>query len=79
MPICWRKRAKFQVLKAGVTSLAAVSILLLSGCGTASVSNNSDTGFISGNGATVLVSPQERGDVIELAGETLEGDRKSVV
>ncbi len=74
MPICWRKRAKFQVLKAGVTSLAAVSILLLSGCGTASVSNNSDTGFISGNGATVLVSPQERGDVIELAGETLEGE-----
>lgn len=74
MPICWRKRAKFQVLKAGVTSLAAISILLLSGCSTASVSNNSDTGFISGNGATVLVSPQERGDVIELAGETLEGE-----
>lgn len=54
--------------------MAAISILLLSGCSTASVSNNSDTGFISGNGATVLVSPQERGDVIELAGETLEGE-----
>lgn len=74
MPICWRKRAKFQVLKAGATSLAAISILLLSGCSTDSISNNSDSGFISGNGATVLVSPQERGEVIKLAGETLEGE-----
>lgn len=73
MPICWRKRAKFQVRKSGATTFAAISILLLSGCGTDSISNNSDSGFISGNGATVLVSPQERGEVIELAGETLDG------
>ena len=73
MPICWRRRAKFQVRKAGVTALVAISTLLLSGCGTSSIANNSDTGFISGNGATVLVSPQERGEVIELAGETLDG------
>ena len=73
MPICWRRRAKFQVRKAGVTALVAISTLLLSGCGTSSIANNSDSGFISGNGATVLVAPQERGEVIELAGETLEG------
>ena len=59
--------------KAGVTALVAISTLLLSGCGTSSIANNSDSGFISGNGATVLVAPQERGEVIELAGETLEG------
>jgi thiol-disulfide isomerase/thioredoxin len=61
------------VRKSGATTFAAISILLLSGCGTDSISNNSDSGFISGNGATVLVSPQERGEVIELAGETLDG------
>ena len=59
--------------KAGVTAFVAISTLLLSGCGTSSIANNSDSGFISGNGATVLVSPQERGEVIELAGETLDG------
>ena len=73
MPICWRKRAKFQVRKAGATFLAAISIFVLSGCGSDSISNNSDSGFISGNGATVLVAPQERGEVIELSGETLDG------
>ena len=78
MPICWRKRAKFPVLKVGATSLAAISILLLGGCSTASISNNSDSGFISGNGATVLVSPQERGEVIALAGETLEGEQLDI-
>jgi thiol-disulfide isomerase/thioredoxin len=66
------------VRKIGATSLAIISIVLLSGCGADSISNNSDSGFISGNGATVLVSPQERGDAIELAGETLDGEQLDI-
>lgn len=53
--------------------LASACVALLSGCGANSTSNTSDTGYISGDGSTVLVAPEERGEAISLAGETLEG------
>ena len=73
MPICWRKRAKFPVPKLHAAAFAIVTIFLLSSCSADSISNNSDSGFISGNGSTVLISSDERGDAVSLAGETLDG------
>ena len=64
--------------KVGATSLAIISLLLISGCSSGSIANNSDSGFISGNGATVLVSPQDRGEVINLSGETLDGGQLDI-
>ena len=53
-----------------ITSACAV---LLVGCSASSTSNTSDTGYISGDGSTVFVAPEERGESISLAGETLDG------
>ncbi len=64
--------------KLGITTAAVTFVFLLSSCSANSISNNSDSGFISGNGATVLVSPQERGDVIALAGVTLYGEQLDI-
>ena len=69
----WGKRARSLVRKVTALILASAFVALLSGCGANSTSNNSDTGYISGDGSTVLVSPEERGDAISLAGETLDG------
>jgi thiol-disulfide isomerase/thioredoxin len=61
------------VRKVTALILASACVALLSGCGATSSSNTSDTGYISGDGSTVLVSPEERGEAISLAGETLVG------
>lgn len=57
---------------------AGACLLLISGCGSSSPSNTSDTGYISGDGSTVLVAPDERGEAVSLAGETLEGTQLDI-
>ena len=57
---------------------ASACIALLAGCGTSSTGNTSDTGYISGDGTTAFVDPEDRGDVISLAGETLEGEQLDI-
>jgi thiol-disulfide isomerase/thioredoxin len=69
----WGKRARSLVRKVTALILASACVALLTGCGATSSSNTSDTGYISGDGSTVLVAPEERGEAIALAGETLEG------
>ncbi len=58
--------------------LAGACIALLTGCSASTGSNTSDTGYISGDGSTVLLSPEERGDAISLAGETLDGSKLDI-
>jgi thiol-disulfide isomerase/thioredoxin len=66
-------RARSPVRKVTALILASACVALLTGCGATSSSNTSDTGYISGDGTTLLISPEERGEVILLAGETLDG------
>lgn len=61
--------------KVAALFFASVCIALLTGCGASSASNTSDTGYISGDGTTVLVAPEKRGDVVSLNGETLDGSQ----
>jgi len=49
------------------------SVIVLTGCGSNSGSNNTDSGFVSGNGSIVLVASDKRGDVVALSGKTLDG------
>ncbi len=64
--------------KAFALVFAGACLLLLTGCSANTASNTSDTGYISGDGSTVLVSPEERGEVISLAGETLNGSKLDI-
>ena len=73
MPIFWGKRARSPVRKVAALFFAGALVALLTGCSASSTSNTSDTGYISGDGTTVLISPEERGEAISLAGQTLEG------
>lgn len=59
--------------KVAALVIASACIALLTGCSADTGSNTSDTGYISGDGSTVLVSPEDRGNAISLAGETLDG------
>jgi thiol-disulfide isomerase/thioredoxin len=61
------------VRKVTAAGLAMCCAILLAGCSGNAPANNSDTGYISGDGSTVLVSPEDRGEAISLAGETLDG------
>ena len=74
----WGKRARSPVRKVAALVFAGACILLLTGCGANTTSNTSDTGYISGDGSTVLVSPEDRGEAIELAGETLDGSQLDI-
>jgi thiol-disulfide isomerase/thioredoxin len=74
----WGKRARSQVRKVSALVFAGACLLLLTGCSANTASNTSDTGYISGDGSTVLVSPEERGEAISLAGETLDGRKLDI-
>ena len=74
----WGKRARSPVRKVAAWILAGACIALLTGCSASTGSNTSDTGYISGDGSTVLLSPEERGDAISLAGETLDGSKLDI-
>jgi thiol-disulfide isomerase/thioredoxin len=77
-PTFWGKRARSPVRKVAALVFAGVCILLLTGCSASTTSNTSDTGYISGDGSTVLVAPEERGEAISLAGETLDGTQLDI-
>ncbi len=66
-------RARSPVRKVAALFFAGACIAFLSGCSASTTSNTSDSGYISGDGSTLLLSPEERGEVISLAGETLGG------
>lgn len=59
--------------KVTAIGFAFTCAFFLAGCSGNTLGNNSDTGFISGDGSTVLVAPEERSEAISLAGETLDG------
>lgn len=58
--------------KVAALFLAGACIAVLTGCSASTGSNTSDSGYISGDGTTLLLSPEERGEAVSLAGETLE-------
>lgn len=66
-------RARSPVRKVVALFFAGACIAFLSGCSASTTSDTSDSGYISGDGTTLLLSPEERGEVISLAGETLGG------
>jgi thiol-disulfide isomerase/thioredoxin len=66
-------RARSPVRKVAALFFAGTCVAFLSGCSAITTSNTSDSGYISGDGTTLLLSPEERGEVISLAGETLDG------
>jgi len=78
VPISWGKRARSQVRKVTTLFFVGALVALLTGCSASSTGNTSDTGYISGDGSTVLLSPEERGEAISLAGETLEGTQLDI-
>ena len=53
----------------GVLALA----LVLAGCGSAQGSVDGGAGYIAGDGSTILVATEKRGDVVELSGTALDG------
>lgn len=59
--------------KVAALIFAGACLALVTGCGAGSTSNTSDTGYISGDGTTLLLSPEERSEAITLTGETLDG------
>jgi thiol-disulfide isomerase/thioredoxin len=61
------------VRKVAALFLAGTIVAFLSGCSASTTSSTSDSGYVSGDGTTLLISPEERGEVILLAGETLDG------
>ena len=78
MPIFWGKRARSLVRKVAAIFLAGSFIAFLAGCSTGSSSNTSDSGYISGDGTTLLVSPDDRGEAVKLSGETLAGTQLDI-
>ena len=64
--------------RVGVLLFAGVCVALISGCGAVSNSNTSDSGYISGDGTTILLSPKDRGDTISISGETLSGEQLDI-
>ena len=78
MLISWGKRARSQVRKVTTLFFVGALVALLTGCSAGSTGNTSDTGYISGDGSTVLLSPEERSETISLAGETLEGTQLDI-
>ena len=66
-------RARSPVRKVAALFLAGTIVAFLSGCSASTTSSTSDSGYVSGDGTTLLISPEERGEVILLAGETLDG------
>jgi len=66
-------RARSPVRKVAALVFAGTCVAFLSGCSASTTSNTSDSGYISGDGTTLLLSPEERGEVISLSGETLDG------
>lgn len=62
---------------AGPTALLAV-LLTVAGCSDNTVAAQAragdDKGYISGDGAVQVVAPEQRGEVVDLEGTTLEGD-----
>ena len=64
--------------RVGALLFAGVCVALISGCGAVSNSNTSDSGYISGDGTTILLSPKDRGDTISISGETLSGEQLDI-
>ena len=78
MRIFWGKRARSPVRKVAALFFAGACLATLTGCSSGSSANTSDSGYISGDGTTVLVSPDKRGEVVSLAGETLDGGQLDI-
>lgn len=72
MLIFWGMPVRLLVRKVAALFLAGACIAFLTGCSASTGSNTSDSGYISGDGTTLLLSPEERGEAVSLAGETLE-------
>lgn len=71
-------RARSPVRKVAALFFAGTCVAFLSGCSASTTSNTSDSGYISGDGTTILLSPEERGEVISLTGETLDGTQLDI-
>lgn len=52
---------------------AAVAVLAVAGCANASAGSNEGTGYVAGDGSTVVLAQSERQSAPELAGTTLDG------
>lgn len=60
-------------------AVALVAASMLTACASNSNgSSSSETSYVAGDGSTVLVAENKRGDVIKLAGKTLEGENLDI-
>jgi len=78
VPIFWGKRTRSLVRKVAALIFAGTCIAFLAGCGASASSNTSDTGYISGDGTTLLLATEDRGEPVALSGETLAGKKLDV-
>jgi len=66
------------VRKVAALFFAGTCIAFLAGCGASTSSNTSDTGYISGDGTTLLLATEDRGDSVALSGQTLAGAKLDI-
>lgn len=57
---------------------AAAAVLALAGCGSGGGTAPARAGFVAGDGTITVIEPDRRGQPIDLAGTTLEGQRLDV-
>ena len=58
-----------------VTAASGLALLTLAGCSSSSDTADAaqDAGYRSGDGSVTMIAPDERGEPVELSGETLDG------
>lgn len=71
-----RPRGRSRRIAGPARALAALlaGVIVLAGCASRpSASEAADAGYVSGDGTVQTWTPQDRGEVVELAGETMDG------
>ncbi|NBX70382.1 MAG: TlpA family protein disulfide reductase [Actinobacteria bacterium] len=56
---------------------ALLALFLLAACSQTSVKTSGDLSYVAGDGSTIYLAPKERGAVVTLSGQTLDGKNLS--
>jgi len=56
---------------------ALLALFLLAACSQTSVKSSGDLSYVAGDGSTIYLAPKERGAVVTLSGQTLDGKNLS--
>ncbi|MEJ5944291.1 TlpA disulfide reductase family protein [Pseudokineococcus basanitobsidens] len=73
-----RHRDHGSARRGAAVALAAAGALVLAGCTTGDAQQVVGQGYVAGDGSLVQLAPEDRGDPVELAGTTLDGEQVDV-